>query len=109
MHKEQQTGKPSRRDFVKQTAMAAGGLLALPVFSNANFFSGSSDEIKIALIGCGGRGTGAAMQALSTKQNVKLVAMADAFKDRVDDCYKTLTTEDASDANGKNVKLKIDV
>ena len=42
------------------------------------------------MIGCGGRGTGAATQALSTKQNVQLVAMADAFKDRLDDSYNNL-------------------
>jgi predicted dehydrogenase len=43
------------------------------------------------LIGCGGRGTGAAVQALRSKQNVKLVAMADAFKDRIDSAYKAIT------------------
>lgn len=101
----------SRRDFVKQTSVLAGGLLAMPTLSHANFFSGADDVIKIALIGCGGRGTGAAMQALSTKQNVKLVAMADAFKDRLDDCYKALNSDDLSDWSGAkgNVKAKIDV
>jgi myo-inositol 2-dehydrogenase/D-chiro-inositol 1-dehydrogenase len=43
-----------------------------------------SDEIKIALIGCGGRGSGAADQALSTNGKTKLVAMGDAFRDRLD-------------------------
>ncbi|NTS43657.1 Gfo/Idh/MocA family oxidoreductase [Flavisolibacter sp. BT320] len=100
----------SRRDFVKQTSVLAGGLLVLPTLSHANFFSGADDAIKVALVGCGGRGTGAAMQALLTKQNVKLVAMADAFRDRLDDCYKTLTAEDLSDWGAKgNVKAKIDV
>ncbi len=81
----------SRREFVKQSSLIAGGLLAVPFMSNANFFSGSDDVIKIALVGCGGRGTGAAMQALLSKQNVKLVAMADAFDDRLQSCYKTIT------------------
>ncbi|RYZ48213.1 MAG: Gfo/Idh/MocA family oxidoreductase, partial [Chitinophagaceae bacterium] len=100
----------SRRDFVKQTSVLAGGLLVLPTLSHANFFSGADDVIKVALVGCGGRGTGAAMQALLTKQNVKLVAMADAFRDRLDDCYKTLTADDLSDWGAKsNVKAKIDV
>jgi predicted dehydrogenase len=93
----------SRRDFVKQSSLIAGGLLAAPLLSKANFFSGADDTIKIALVGCGGRGTGAAMQALLTKQNVKLVAMADAFSDRLEDCYKTLVTEDPT------IKTKIDV
>ncbi|TXI35015.1 MAG: Gfo/Idh/MocA family oxidoreductase [Niabella sp.] len=80
----------SRRKFVKNSSILAGGLLATPLFSQANYFSGSKDVIKIALIGCGGRGTGATIQALSTKQNVQLVAMADAFRDRVDSSLKAI-------------------
>jgi predicted dehydrogenase len=101
----------TRRDFVKQTTLLAGGVAAMPLFSKANYFSGADDVIKIALIGCGGRGTGAAMQALLTKQNVKLVAMADAFRDRIDSCYKELNSDenvDSSDAS-KSIKNKIDV
>src|SRR5688572_22789077 len=100
----------SRREFVKQSTLVAGGIIAAPLFSRANFFSGSDDPIKIALIGCGGRGTGAAMQALLTKQNVKLVAMADAFADRIESCYKTLAKKDLSDSGVKgNLLSKIDV
>lgn len=103
--------KNGRRDFVKQSTLLAGSLMAAPLISNANYFSGSDDVIKIALIGCGGRGTGAAMQALLTKQNVRLVAMADAFRDRLDSCYKTLNSDDISDWSGGsgNVKGKIAV
>jgi len=97
----------SRRDFVKQSSLLAGGLITAPLFSGANYFSGSDDVIKIALIGCGGRGTGAALQALLTKQNVKLVAMADAFRDRLDKCYQSLTSDEASDSG--SIKHKIDV
>jgi len=93
----------SRREFVKQSSMIAGSLLAAPLLSRANFFSGSDDTIKIALIGCGGRGTGAATQALSTKQNLKLVAMADAFKDRLDGAYKELTSGENFDAKKVDV------
>jgi predicted dehydrogenase len=101
----------TRRDFVKQSSLLAGGMLALPIFGNANFFSGSDDVIKVALIGCGGRGTGAAMQALLTKQNVKLVAMADAFRDRIDNCYNALTADDISEYTGikGSVKARVDV
>jgi predicted dehydrogenase len=103
--------KNSRRDFVKTSAMLTGGVIALPLMSKANFFSGADDTIKVALVGCGGRGTGAAMQACLTKQNVKLVAMADAFRDRIDDCYRTLMKDDISDWSGVsgNIKNKIDV
>jgi predicted dehydrogenase len=105
------SNNPSRRDFVKQSSLLAGGLLAAPMLSKANYFSGSDDTIKIALIGCGGRGTGACMQALLTKENVKLVAMADAFRDRLDSCYKTLNSDDLSDWSGAkgNVKNRMDV
>ena len=87
------SGKNSRREFVKGTSLLVGGIMAAPIMSRANFFSGSEDTIKIAVVGCGGRGTGAAMQALSSKQNVKIVAMADAFKDNLDNCHKSLTDE----------------
>ncbi len=87
------TNQPTRREFVKTSSLLAGGLLSAPLFSNANYFSGAEDTIKIALVGCGGRGTGAATQALSTKQNVKLVAMADAFQDRLDNSYKAISEE----------------
>src|SRR5687768_17536662 len=101
----------SRRKFVKQTGILAGGLFVLPSLAKANYFSGADDVIKVALVGCGGRGTGAALQALLSKQNVKLVAMADAFQDRLDSCYKTLTANDTSDYTGVkgNQKDKIDV
>jgi predicted dehydrogenase len=102
-----QAGSKSRREFVKQSSLIAGGLIAAPLLSQANYFSGAAGEIKVALIGCGDRGTG----ALVTKQNVKLVAMADAFRDRLDNSYKTLTADDISDwgAGKENVKAKVDV
>ncbi len=110
MANKPKTSQATRRDFVKQSSLLAGGAMATPMLSNLNFYSGSSDAIKIALIGCGGRGTGAALQALQSKQNVKIVAMADAFKDRLDSCYKSLTAEDLSDAGIKgNFKAVVDV
>ena len=101
----------SRREFVKQTGLLAGGLFVLPTLCKANYFSGADDVIKIALVGCGGRGTGAAMQALLTKQNVKLVAMADAFRTGLDSCYKTLNCRRYVRLTGVkgNLKDKIDV
>jgi len=104
--------QPSRREFVKQTSLLAGSLIAAPFISQAtNYFSGSDAVIKVALVGCGGRGTGAAMQAMLSKQNVKLVAMADAFRDRIDNCYKALNANDLSNWVGYkgNIKDKIDV
>ena len=96
-----------RRDFVKQGSMLAGAIAAAPLISNANFFSGSDDVIKVAVIGCGGRGTGAAVQALMSKQNVKIVAMADAFKDRLDECYKNVVGELANAGAGTKGTLDV--
>lgn len=96
-----------RRDFVKQSSMLAGAIAAAPIISQANFFSGSDDVIKVAVIGCGGRGTGAAVQALMSKQNVKIVAMADAFRDRLDECYKNVSSELASAGAGTKGTLDV--
>jgi predicted dehydrogenase len=103
--------KSGRRNFVKQTSMIAGGLMAAPLLSRANYFSGAAGTIKVALVGCGGRGKGAAIQAMLSKQNVKLVAMADAFRDRLDDAYSIFTLDDLSEWTGVkgNIKDKIDV
>jgi predicted dehydrogenase len=91
----------SRREFIKQSSLLAGGLAAMPLVSQAGYNSSVDDTIRVALVGCGGRGTGAAMQALLTKQNVKLVAMADAFRDRLDECYQYLTDENNEEGNVK--------
>jgi myo-inositol 2-dehydrogenase / D-chiro-inositol 1-dehydrogenase len=70
----------TRRDFLRKSALAAAGVsLAGNLGPARSAHAAGSDTIKIALIGCGGRGSGAAVNALSTKANVKLVAMADAF------------------------------
>jgi len=98
-----------RREFVKTAGLASGAILAAPLLSNANFYSGASDAIKIALIGCGGRGTGAAVQALRSKQNVKLVAMADAFKDRIDSAFKAITGDLSEAGITGDIKQLIDV
>ena len=97
----------SRRDFMKNSAMIAGGLMAAPLISGANYFSGAEEVIKVAVIGCGGRGRGAVIQALLAKKNVKLVAMADAFKDNVEKCYQIITDDDVAD--GVVIKDRIDV
>ena len=75
--------KFTRRDFLRTTStVAIGGAFASTFVGKA--FARNDDQLKIALIGCGGRGSGATGQALSTNGNVKLVAMADAFKDRLE-------------------------
>jgi myo-inositol 2-dehydrogenase / D-chiro-inositol 1-dehydrogenase len=93
----------TRRDFVRNTALLTGGLMATPLIGGQRFFPAGNDEIKIALIGCGGRGTGAITQALSVKENTRLVAVADAFRDRLDGCLKTITGKDSAVGSRVNV------
>jgi myo-inositol 2-dehydrogenase/D-chiro-inositol 1-dehydrogenase len=69
----------NRRDFLATSALT-GGALAL---AGSGLFAGESSELKIGLVGCGGRGTGAAKNALKADSNVKLVAMADVFDDQI--------------------------
>lgn len=81
-----------RRDFIKSSAAVIGGsLLSAALPFDANAWTLNNEPIKIALIGCGSRGAGAAVNALSTKSNVVLVAMADVFKDKLDEAYNNLT------------------
>lgn len=84
----------SRRKFLQNSSALVGGVMLAGLPASSSAFVAGKDEIKIALIGCGGRGTGAASQALSTKANVKLVAMADAFRDRLDESYTNLKNMD---------------
>jgi predicted dehydrogenase len=98
----------NRREFVKNTSILAGSIMAAPLFANQRFFPAGKDEIKVAVIGCGGRGTGAAAQALSVKENTRLVAMADAFKDRLDECYKKLSSGDAGEGKA-DMKSRVQV
>ena len=80
----------SRREFLKTSSTIAAAAALAP-----GVFAASDDTLKLALIGCGGRGSGAANQALSTSGSIKLVAMADVFKDRLDDSYNALKTQHA--------------
>ena len=87
-------GQSSRRKFIKNSSLlVAGGAVAgqLSFANTAHAFG--SDEIKIGLIGCGGRGTGAASQAMNTEGATKLVAMADAFGDRLQQSLRGLKGE----------------
>ncbi|MDI6401286.1 Gfo/Idh/MocA family oxidoreductase [Balneolaceae bacterium ANBcel3] len=81
----------TRRDFVKASTITAGGLLlsSLPFAGKA--YAAGSDRIKVALVGCGSRGTGAAFNALEADAGVTLVAMADVFSDRLNDSYERLS------------------
>jgi len=88
----------SRRDFMKtSTAAVVGGSLLGGLNIAQSAHAAGDDTIKIALIGCGGRGTGAASQALHTKGSVKLIAVADAFADRANGALGNLKKEFGAD------------
>jgi myo-inositol 2-dehydrogenase / D-chiro-inositol 1-dehydrogenase len=81
----------SRRDFMKDTsAIAAGMALAGGLNIAQTAHAAGSDQLKICLIGCGGRGLGAAVDCLSASENIKLVAVADAFEDKAAGAAKKL-------------------
>lgn len=90
------TGKSaSRREFLKDAGrLAVTSALIGPI--SGRLYAGEDNTIKVALIGCGGRGSGAASNALSVKNGpIKLVAMADVFKDRLATSYKNLKEQHA--------------
>jgi predicted dehydrogenase len=84
--------KSSRRQFLKTgaTAAVAGSLLTN---LNAGVFAAGDEILRVGLIGCGGRGTGAANQALNADPQNRLVAMADVFDDRLQRSLKTLQAQ----------------
>lgn len=80
-----------RRNFVKKSTSAAlGGVLlsAFPNIAHAHLYS--AETIRIGLVGCGGRGTGALFEALKASPSVRVVAIADAFKDKADAALELL-------------------
>jgi predicted dehydrogenase len=72
----------SRRGFLSTSGSAIGGAVVAGLAVERFAFGAAGDELKVALVGCGGRGSGAANQALNVP-GVKLVAMSDAFQDRL--------------------------
>ena len=85
----------SRRSFLQKsgaivTTSALAGSLSLARGAHA----AGDDALKVALIGCGGRGTGAIVQALNTQGPVKLWAMADLFEDKIEGSLATLAKRD---------------
>ncbi|MEZ6047267.1 MAG: Gfo/Idh/MocA family oxidoreductase [Planctomycetaceae bacterium] len=82
----------SRRDFLKNTGKIAGATAMVGAsLSQAGLFAGEDNTIQVALVGCGGRGSGAAADALSTTSGpIKLVAMADVFEDKLSNSYNNL-------------------
>jgi predicted dehydrogenase len=80
----------TRRDFLKTSALAASGaaLGSLTIAQTAH--AAGSDVIRVGLIGCGGRGTAAAINAMNAGKDVRIVALADVFVERLQNSRKSL-------------------
>jgi predicted dehydrogenase len=84
----------TRRQFLHHSGLAVlGGSLAANTFA-APAPGAKGDLLRIGLIGCGGRGTGAAAQALTADPNTRLVAMSDGFADRIESSLATLRKQE---------------
>src|SRR6266511_3998268 len=97
----------SRRSFLKSTStVVAGGTLlsALPIERFAHASASPGDPIRVGLVGCGGRGTGAAAQALKAGQDIHLIAVGDAFEKPLAGALKAV----AAEAGAEKVKVKAD-
>ncbi len=95
MAHEKEIRKLSRRDFVRTSGVAVGTTMAAHLVGGA--YAAGNDTIRIGLIGCGDRGTGAVINAISAAPGVKLVAMGDVFKDRLDASRKNLSERHPGD------------
>lgn len=81
----------SRRDFLQASSLTVVGAAMAAHMGFARMAHGASnDQIRVAVIGCGGRGAGAAANCLEADPAVKIVAIADAFQDRIDSAVKML-------------------
>lgn len=94
----------SRRSFMKTTSAAAALGTGLLSSISARAYAAGDEVIRIGLVGCGGRGTGAASQALQSPGNVELVAMGDAFKDQID---SSLTNIERAVKNDESAHIQV--
>jgi predicted dehydrogenase len=74
--------RATRRDFLKTSGVLAGAAMAGSLSVARSAHAAGDDVLKVGLVGCGGRGTGAASNALSADPNTRLVAMGDLFVER---------------------------
>ncbi len=99
----------SRRDFVKGSAAVVGSVLASQFPLGASAYYGVDDTIRVGLIGCGGRGTGAVVQAMRAAKNVKVTSMADAFRDRIEESLENLKDPELDSDGRADIKNQLDV
>ena len=81
----------TRRDFLRASAAATAGLATQWTPGYAAAHAGAAETIRVGVIGCGGRGTGAAANCINSAEGVELVAMGDLFPDRIERAKNQLT------------------
>ena len=97
----------TRRTFLK-TSAAAASVMALGTLDLArNAHAAGSDVIRIGMIGCGGRNTGAGAQVLQGDKGTRLVAMCDIFMDRVKGARESIKNALAKDGRGDQVRCRM--
>ena len=84
----------TRREFLKGSAASAAIIGASTMGLTTGAWAAGSDEIKVGVIGCGGRGSGAAFDCLNADPGIRIVALGDLFKDRVDGLFGKLTGDE---------------
>ena len=89
--------QPSRRQFLQTSGAAVAGAAIGAAAMPRGVHAEGESVLKVGLIGCGGRGGGAAVQALRADPHTQLVAMADAFEDRMENTYKNLKASNVGD------------
>jgi predicted dehydrogenase len=90
---ETRTSSANRRSFLRTTTTALAGTALLPALDPARFaHAAETSTLKLGVVGCGGRGTGAVGDALKGDSGTKLWAAADVFPDKVDAAVNTLTS-----------------
>lgn len=94
MNQNSNSSETSRRGFLKSSSLAvAAGVTAPYLAFPQKSFAQNTDTLKVGLVGCGGRGSGAAAQALAADKNVVLTAMGDVYSDRLDKSLQALKTQ----------------
>src|SRR5436189_4578998 len=102
----QENSVTSRREFIRASSAATAGLVAAPfVLTSRSAELSPGDVIKVGLIGCGGRGSGAAMQAMRADSSVQLVAAADAFESSLQNGLREIKGTAEKEQMGEKIKV----
>lgn len=98
-----------RRDFLKTSTLAAAGGIALNAILPSGAYAQGSDEIRVGVIGCGGRGSGAAHNVLNSARNVTIHAVADAFESQAQGLQARLKKIALDDPKVKELNNKVEI